>query len=133
MTYMNLIYLGVITNRVPIIAMFTPSHIGGDAPLSTFGEVFDVPRFIKESGTPLLEWLDVKDPESDQLESLGCWNVWEAVQYYEHYPRNSFVPQWLNLGLSLYFLLTITKLNACHRHLVHEVARLDKDDTKLRT
>ncbi|KAI0347794.1 hypothetical protein BDW22DRAFT_1349857 [Trametopsis cervina] len=100
MTYMNLIYLGIITDRVPIIAMFTPSHIGGDAPVITFGEVFDVPRFIKESGTPLLEWLDVKDPQSDAVETIGCWNIWESVQYYEHFPRNSFVPDWLNLDVS---------------------------------
>ena len=106
MAYMNLIYLGIITNRVPIIAMFTPSHIGGDAPVITFGEVFDVPRFIKESGTPLLEWIDVKDPASDQMDTIGCWNVWESVQYYEHFPRNSWIPAWLNVGeLSNFFVL----------------------------
>ena len=98
MTYMNLIYLGFITDRVPVVAMFTPSHIGGDAPVITFGEVFDVPRFIRESGIPLLEWLEVKDPESDVIDDIGCWNIWEAVQYYEHYPRGSSVPDWLKLG-----------------------------------
>lgn len=98
MTYANLIYLGIITSRVPIIAMFTPSHIGGDAETIPFGDVFDVPRFIRDSGVDILEWREVKDPGSNELEDLGCWNVWEAVQYNEHYPRRSAVPGWLGLG-----------------------------------
>ncbi|KIP02086.1 hypothetical protein PHLGIDRAFT_112444 [Phlebiopsis gigantea 11061_1 CR5-6] len=100
MTYMNLMYLGLVTDRVPVVAMFTPSHIGGDAGVITFGEVFDVPRYIEESGNPLVEWLDVKDPESPVVDDLGCWNVWESVQYYEHFPRGSSVPDWLGLDIS---------------------------------
>lgn len=97
MTYINLIYLGVITERVPVVAMFTPSHIA-PAPIIYFGEVFDVPRFIQESKVPLLEWDELKDPNSEVVDDLGCWNIWEAVQYYEHFPRRSSVPDWLNLG-----------------------------------
>lgn len=99
MTYMNMIYLAKITERVPIVAMFIPSHVGPDAGVVTFGEVFDVPRFIEESGTPLVEWIDVKDPASDVVDELGCWNIWEAVQYYEHSPRYSYVLDWLKLGM----------------------------------
>ena len=98
MTYANLIYLGSLTDRVPIIAMFTPSHIGGDVAPIAFGEVFDVPRFNEESGIHIVEWDEVKDPESDIVDDLGCWNLWEAVQYNEHHPRNSAVPDWLKLG-----------------------------------
>ncbi|KAI0706099.1 hypothetical protein BC835DRAFT_1260723 [Cytidiella melzeri] len=100
MTYMNLIYLGIITKRVPIIAMFIPSHIGGDAGIITFGEVFDVPRFIQQSGVPLLEWRDVKNPASAELDTLGCWNIWQSVQSFEAIPRYSFVTDWLNLDVS---------------------------------
>ncbi|OSD03265.1 hypothetical protein PYCCODRAFT_1434681 [Trametes coccinea BRFM310] len=100
MTYANLIYLGVLTDRVPVVAMFTPSHIGGDAAPIPFGEVFDVPRFMDESGIPLLEWDEVKDPESQVVDDLGCWNVWEAVQYNEHFPRGSSVPDLLKLDIS---------------------------------
>lgn len=99
MTYINLIYLGLITDRVPIIAMFTPSHIGGGEPTIAFGEVFDVPRFINESGIEIVEWDEVKDPESNELEDLGCWDIWEAVQYNEHAPRRSVVPDLLHLGM----------------------------------
>ena len=98
MTYTNLVYLATLTDRVPVVGMFTPSHIGGDVPPILFGEVFDVPRFIEESGIPLVEWYEVKDPESGVIDELGCWNVWEAVQYNEHSPRGSVVPSWLKLG-----------------------------------
>ncbi len=98
MTYFNLLYLAKITDRVPIIGLFTPSHIGGDAAPIPFGEVFDVPRFIQESGLPMVEWDEVKNPDSNEIEDLGCWNIWEAVQYYEHYPRGSSIPDWVGLG-----------------------------------
>ncbi|KAI0652041.1 hypothetical protein C8Q79DRAFT_899165 [Trametes meyenii] len=100
MTYANLIYLGSLTDRVPVIGMFTPSHIGGDVPPIPFGEVFDVPRFNDESGIQIVEWDEVKDPESQVVDDLGCWNVWEAVQYNEHHPRGSSVPDWLKLDIS---------------------------------
>lgn len=56
----NLIYLGLITDRVAIIPEFIPSHIGGHVPPIPFGEVFDVPRLRNELGKPVLEWREVK-------------------------------------------------------------------------
>ncbi|PCH33956.1 hypothetical protein WOLCODRAFT_61728 [Wolfiporia cocos MD-104 SS10] len=100
MTYANLIYLGVITSRVPIVAMFTPSHIGGDAATIAFGDVFDVPRFIRDSGIDIVEWREVKDPASTDVDDIGCWNIWESVQYDEHFPRRSTVLDWLKLDIS---------------------------------
>ncbi|KAH8099351.1 hypothetical protein BXZ70DRAFT_894911 [Cristinia sonorae] len=100
MTYMNLLYMGKITDRVSVIGIFTPSHIGGDAPPIAFGEVFNVSRFIQDSKVPMVEWDEVKDPESEVIDAVGCWNVWEAVQYYEHYPRGSAVPDWVGLDIS---------------------------------
>ena len=80
--------------------MFTPSHIGGDAAPIPFGEVFDIARFVKESGIQVLEWDEVKDPQSEVVDDLGCWNIWEAVQYREHFPRRSSVPGHLGIGAS---------------------------------
>ncbi|KAJ3482439.1 hypothetical protein NLI96_g6980 [Meripilus lineatus] len=100
MTYANLIYLGKITDRIPVVGIFTPSHIGGDVPPIAFSEVFDVPRFIKDSGINMVEWDEVKDPDSEVLDDLGCWNIWETVQYYEHFPRGSPIPDWVGLDLS---------------------------------
>ncbi|KIY47379.1 hypothetical protein FISHEDRAFT_45371 [Fistulina hepatica ATCC 64428] len=100
MTYANLIYLGLITDRIPIIPMFIPSHVGSSVPPVPFGEVFDVPRLRNAIGVPVLEWRDVKDSDSDYLDEIGCWNTWETVQYYEHYPRGSSVPGHLQLDIS---------------------------------
>ncbi|KAI0785042.1 hypothetical protein C8Q75DRAFT_723287 [Abortiporus biennis] len=102
MTYMNLLYMGKITDRVPIVATFTPSHIlqDGVAPPIAFGEVFDVPRFIQDSGIPMVEWDDVKDPDSPVVDDLGCWNIWQAVQYNEPSPRPGALPDWIGLDIS---------------------------------
>ncbi|KAJ7110064.1 hypothetical protein C8R44DRAFT_842487 [Mycena epipterygia] len=99
-TYIHLIYLGLITDRVPIIADFIPSHIGSHVPPIPFGEVFDVPRLRNELGKPVLEWREVKNPNSTFVDEIGCWNVWEAVQYREAYPRRSRTPNDLNLDIS---------------------------------
>jgi hypothetical protein len=98
MTYINLIYLGMITDRVPIVSMFVPMHIGTDAAPILFGDIFDVPRFMREAGFPLLEWYEVKDKQSETWDDIGCWEIWEAVQYGEHRPKDSVVPGLLRLG-----------------------------------
>ncbi|KAJ3787141.1 hypothetical protein GGU10DRAFT_349647 [Lentinula aff. detonsa] len=104
MTYANMIYLGFITDRIPVVPMFTPSHIniGATAPVPSlaFGEVFDLPRMRNLTGKAILEWRDVKDPESETVDDIGCWNIWEAVQYREHYPRRSSAPEHLKLDIS---------------------------------
>ncbi|KAF7307044.1 hypothetical protein MIND_00497500 [Mycena indigotica] len=99
-TYINLIYLGLITDRIPIVPMFIPSHVGGHVPPIPFGEVFDVPRLRNEIGKSVLEWRDVKDINSTEIDDIGCWNVWESVQYREAFPRRSRIPDDLNLDIS---------------------------------
>ena len=95
---MNLIYLGLLTNRIPIVPMFTPSHIGGHISPIDFGEVFDLARFQEGLQKPVLEWHQVKSPNSSILDEIGCWNTWEAVQEREAFPRRSPVPGHLKLG-----------------------------------
>ncbi|KAI0308147.1 hypothetical protein B0F90DRAFT_1680537 [Multifurca ochricompacta] len=87
MTYGNLIYLAMLTERIPIIGPFTPSHIGGDAGNIAFGEVFDVDYLSKAIGIPVLEWSEVKNTSSQEIEDIGCWSVWQAVQTRESDPR----------------------------------------------
>ena len=99
MTYGNLIYLGMITSRIPIIPMFTPSHIGGGVPPIAFGDVFDVPRLRKALNRPILEWREVKAEHSDSVDVLGCWDTWQSLQYTEKAPRGSVVTGHLNLGM----------------------------------
>ncbi|KAJ7230619.1 hypothetical protein GGX14DRAFT_344179, partial [Mycena pura] len=78
--YMNLLYLAIITERIPVIPYFTPTHVGGSAPTIAFGDVFDLPRLQKELGMRILEWHQVKDPQSDIVDVMGCWSVWKGVQ-----------------------------------------------------
>ncbi|EKM84096.1 hypothetical protein AGABI1DRAFT_67300 [Agaricus bisporus var. burnettii JB137-S8] len=100
MTYINLIYLALITDRIPIIPMFVPSHIGGDKPNVDFSEVFDVQQLARDVGIPVLEWHQVKNRTSEVLDDLGCWNTWEAVQEHEHFARRSPVTSHLKFDIS---------------------------------
>ena len=81
-----------------MLPMFVPSHIGGQVPPINFGEVFDVPRLARGIRRPVLEWHQVKNSSSRELDELGCWNTWEAVQQRDHFPRRSVVPNLLSLG-----------------------------------
>ncbi|KAJ7170120.1 hypothetical protein C8R46DRAFT_1217718 [Mycena filopes] len=103
---MNLIYLGMITERVPVLPVFLPSHsmmnsYGDDHSPLPFGDVFDLPRLRKAIKNPVLEWRDVKTSNSSaQLDQVGCWNVWESLQYFDAAPRQSFAPWFLKLDIS---------------------------------
>lgn len=83
----NLVYLALLTERVPIIGPFTPSHIGGDAGDIPFGEVFDTDYLSKMIGLPVLEWREVKNSSSSTVDDVGCWSVWQGVQTRESRPR----------------------------------------------
>ncbi len=104
-----MIYLGVITERVPILPPFTPSHVlqDGEAWVLPFGEVFDVPRMQKAMNIPILEWHDVKREEDGERDELGCWNIWEVTQHREAFPRYSSIPDYLNLGLCVVTIAVI--------------------------
>ncbi|KAG1794731.1 hypothetical protein EV424DRAFT_1649070 [Suillus variegatus] len=95
-TYGNLIYLALITERIPIILKFLSTHIDPNAPPFIFGEVFDVPRLSQAVGIHLLQWHEVKDPESQVVDDLGCWTVWETVQQHIEIPEPRRSPS-LNL------------------------------------
>ena len=53
-----------------------------------FGEVFDLDHLSRAIGTPVLEWHEVKNLSSKEVEDIGCWSVWQAVQTREPEPRN---------------------------------------------
>lgn len=94
----NLLYLAMITERVPILPRFIPSHIGPDALDIPFGHVFDVPRLSKAIGLPILEWEQVKDVDSTVVDELGCWALWPVVAEEDIPPRGSSVVEKLKLG-----------------------------------
>lgn len=101
MTYANLIYLGLITGRVPIVHLFNNAHTP-DTPSIPFHSVFDLDRLSNELQLPVIEWDEVKNSTSTEVEELGCWNVWEAVQYREHHPRDAWGQTWQKQGLGAY-------------------------------
>ncbi|KAJ7272628.1 hypothetical protein B0H12DRAFT_1007870 [Mycena haematopus] len=100
--YMNLLYLALITERVPVLPYFTPTgHIaGGNAPTLPFGEVFDIPRLQKAIGAQILEWHQVKDPQSEIADPIGCWSVWKAVQSFNKDSHFTSAPTRLKLDVS---------------------------------
>ena len=79
----------MLTERVPIVGPFTPSHIGGDAGNALFSEVFDIEYLSDKIGMPVLEWHEVKNlsTPTPEIEDIGCWSVWQAVQVRESGPR----------------------------------------------
>ncbi|KAJ7493298.1 hypothetical protein B0H11DRAFT_2228078 [Mycena galericulata] len=98
---MNLLYLAMITERIPVIPYFTPAHVGkGMAPTLAFGEVFDIPRLQKLIGTRILEWHQVKDPNSQTVDTMGCWSVWKAVQSFNKEAHMTSVPNRLKIDVS---------------------------------
>ena len=105
----NLLYLALITDRIPVIPKFTPSHVLADGHVDDlpFGDVFDVPRLASLIRSPVLEWRDVKMDESPVVESMGCWAVWPEQQYYESTPREGWFPR--NSGLGAFFLLVFSQ------------------------
>lgn len=92
----NLMYLAIITQRIPVLPHFTPSaHVHG-ASISA-GEIFDLGRLSDSIGLPVLEWKDVKASNSSSVDTLDCWNLWEVVSD-SHSPFGSPAPH--DLGLS---------------------------------
>ncbi|KAH6918153.1 hypothetical protein BKA70DRAFT_1089311 [Coprinopsis sp. MPI-PUGE-AT-0042] len=100
MTYINLIYVGVLTDRIPIIGPFVPSHLPHDVGTIPFDEVFDLPRLQEEMKMHVVQWSEVKQNTSEEYDGLGCWNTWEVSTPNDHKPRYSPVPDLLKLDLS---------------------------------
>ncbi|KAI8983184.1 hypothetical protein BD414DRAFT_547951 [Trametes punicea] len=99
----NLIYLALITDRVPILPPFT-SYINAAAMPLPFSEIFDVPRMSLALDSPILEWHMVKDSDRSHAEGvkdeLGCWNIWEVDNVHSDGPRGSYSTVLLNLDIS---------------------------------
>ncbi|KAG8986048.1 hypothetical protein FRB90_004237, partial [Tulasnella sp. 427] len=113
--YCNLIYLALITQRIPIIPPLvpSPSHLGFNKPLPMidFGEVFDVARLQRAIRSPILEWKDVKrarygepwavsDPAVEGVvqEELGCWSTNQVVR--GRFPHRTSLETFLKLDVA---------------------------------
>lgn len=71
----NLLYLAIITSRIPVLPGFAPSHIPESAGMMPFRRVFDIDRLSDAIRLPIVEWDRLKDPESDVVDTMGCWSL----------------------------------------------------------
>lgn len=94
----NLIYLALLTGRVPIVGYWVPSHTGDDVGPLPFSEVFDIEYLSNAIGVPVLDWDEVKSQDSEEMEDIGCWSVWQAVQTREDQPRWTKAHELQHLG-----------------------------------
>ncbi|OSD05608.1 hypothetical protein PYCCODRAFT_1464961 [Trametes coccinea BRFM310] len=118
----NLIYLGMITDRVPILPPFT-SYIDAVAQPLPFSEIFDVPRLARAINTPILEWHMVKDVERAHAHAsrdhIGCWNIWEVDHMFSDGPRGSYSTALLALDISYTRAPASVKLIPGYEHDSH--------------
>jgi hypothetical protein len=100
-----------LTERVPIVGLFTPSHIGGDEN-ALFSEVFDIDYLSDKIGMPVLEWHEVKNlsTQTPEIEDIGCWSVWQAVQVREPTPRLNGALHLHGLGERMHVIEYVVKL-----------------------
>lgn len=98
-TYINYIYLGLLTHRVPILGPFAPTHVGFDEDLIPFGDIYDVERLSEELRWPVLEWRDVKKLKDRKIEPIGGWTIWARYDNLRGgLPRGNHVTSSLGLG-----------------------------------
>ena len=75
----------------------------------------------RELGMDIIEWKDVKDPQSEEVDVLGCWNVYEVASMQATEPRFSRNVMDLKLGerFGPAAERTRTDLHRGDRHIVH--------------
>jgi hypothetical protein len=58
----HIIYLGLLTRRVPILGPFAPTHVGSpnSAGFRPFGDLYDIKYLASKIALPVIEWRDVK-------------------------------------------------------------------------
>ncbi|KAG8977750.1 hypothetical protein FRB90_008719, partial [Tulasnella sp. 427] len=92
MVWMNLIRLGMISDRIPILYPIVglELHFGTGVETISAGGFFDLPRLSKAIGHPVLDWADVKRGRYDRPwnpidrawhdddEMLGCWSIYQT-------------------------------------------------------
>lgn len=107
MTVVNLIYLAILTGRIPIIPQLLPEHFGTLDTVSpiAFGDVFDIPRLKSELGIPIVEWDEVKASKSPENEPIGCWSTRAGIKITENHPALTYHPDILNLSMFIHAIL----------------------------
>lgn len=120
MASIHTIQLAQITNRIPILPPFPPSHTGPKSGLLPFSEVFDLPRFSQDLNIPIFEWHDIKETTNPNpieyytdlygeswnnyyggdTEEIGCWSLWMTQQAKGVSARGGRTTEAFNLDIS---------------------------------
>ncbi|KAJ3487322.1 hypothetical protein NLI96_g3606 [Meripilus lineatus] len=95
----NIVYLARMTDRIPVLPPLD-SYIGHWSTPRPLSSVFDLARLSEALGFPVLEWSQVKDPESTEIDVLGCWNIWQVANLDAIAPREARNPRELYLDMS---------------------------------
>ncbi|KAG8899903.1 hypothetical protein FRC01_010332, partial [Tulasnella sp. 417] len=112
MVLMNLIYLGMHSNRTPILFPLAGSedHLGRGPETLGAGNVFDLPRLSQAIGHQVLDWQDVKRGRynlpwggedynaHDDDELVGCWSIYQTLSA-EKKPLDREMPHFLHLDV----------------------------------
>ncbi|KAF8321316.1 hypothetical protein DL93DRAFT_2093945 [Clavulina sp. PMI_390] len=114
-TYMILIYLGMISDRIPILPAISRTHHVLDSPDIWLGDVFDLATLSDAINHPILEWRDVKGTGSSEDEVmkdevLSCWSPWWLTGPDGH-ARECNAPVDLRLDISYTLAPHWTRLN----------------------
>jgi hypothetical protein len=76
---MNVIHVAALAKSVALLPPFPKGHLSGSAGNFFVGEFFDLPRLASAIGTPVIEWRDLKNSSSTELEEVGCWSAWDML------------------------------------------------------
>lgn len=103
----NLVYLAILTSRVPIMPPFEPGadHMGSIAENGVvhFTDIWDVDYFETKVGVSLLDWREVKRmPDAAvgpaSMDLLGCWTLYATAQNRKGRPHGISLFDYLALG-----------------------------------
>lgn len=106
------------TDHVPILPPFTPNwlhfredeesgHLHRSIP---FGQVFNVSRLTHALHRPILEWKDVKNPNSTHVDDIGCWSLYQTTSR-EGLVRESRAPSLIGADISYTPMPRAVKMN----------------------
>ncbi|KIO28199.1 hypothetical protein M407DRAFT_72081, partial [Tulasnella calospora MUT 4182] len=112
MVWMNMVHLGLHSNRTPILFPLAggEDHVGLGPETLSAGNVFDLPRLSQAIQHPVLDWQDVKRGRyhlpwdgvdyhwHDDDELLGCWSIFQTLTA-SKMPRIKEMPHFLHLDV----------------------------------
>ncbi|KAF8682462.1 GDP-fucose protein O-fucosyltransferase [Rhizoctonia solani] len=103
----SLIYLSILTKRVPVVPAFLAEHFGKATDIipTPFSDIFDLPYLSGKLGIPIVEWHELKRTvystaggPRPETEKLGCWST--AAGYKSSGPTYSYSSALYGLDIS---------------------------------